>query len=267
MPLAEAMSTQRAVRRLLPDPVDDETVLARARARHQGAHRQQPAGLGVRGRPRPRREAPARPPQPPGLVGLPPARQAPGPATTSTPQDLDAVQWQADHFEEVPVVVVACLHGRGPVFRPPVRRPPGTARSSRPSRTCSWRPGPSASAPPSPRSRSGRSPSPAARSGSRPRSPRAPWSRSAGRKGDYGPTTRRPVGRSRAPRPLRESAVPPLHARQALRLRLRQTSRQCPAAAPDASCVDGPLSATGSQGQVTTCQEKDEPAASAKRAS
>ena len=33
---------------------------------------------------------------------------------------IDAVQWQADHFEEVPVVVVACLHGRSPVFGPPV---------------------------------------------------------------------------------------------------------------------------------------------------
>ena len=31
-----------------------------------------------------------------------------------------AVQWQADHFEEVPVVVVPCLHGRAPVFGSPV---------------------------------------------------------------------------------------------------------------------------------------------------
>ena len=30
-----------------------------------------------------------------------------------------AVQWQADHFEEVPVVVVPCLHGRSPVLGPP----------------------------------------------------------------------------------------------------------------------------------------------------
>ena len=37
MPLADAMRTQRAVRRLRPDPVDDETVLERARARHEGA--------------------------------------------------------------------------------------------------------------------------------------------------------------------------------------------------------------------------------------
>ncbi len=33
---------------------------------------------------------------------------------------IAAVQWQADHFEEIPVVVVACLHGRSPVFGPPV---------------------------------------------------------------------------------------------------------------------------------------------------
>ena len=33
---------------------------------------------------------------------------------------VDAVQWQADHFEEVPVVVVPCLHGRAPVFGSPV---------------------------------------------------------------------------------------------------------------------------------------------------
>lgn len=29
-----------------------------------------------------------------------------------------AVQWQADHFEEVPVVVVPCLHGPVPPFPP-----------------------------------------------------------------------------------------------------------------------------------------------------
>ena len=31
-----------------------------------------------------------------------------------------AVQWQADHFEEVPVVVVACRRGRPPMFGPPL---------------------------------------------------------------------------------------------------------------------------------------------------
>ena len=31
---------------------------------------------------------------------------------------LDAVQWQADHFEEIPVIVVACLRGVIPVWPP-----------------------------------------------------------------------------------------------------------------------------------------------------
>jgi nitroreductase len=31
---------------------------------------------------------------------------------------LDAVQWQADHFEEIPVLVVACLRGLRPLFPP-----------------------------------------------------------------------------------------------------------------------------------------------------
>ena len=74
----------------------------------------------------------------------------------ATPEILDAVQWQADHFEEVPVVVVACLHGRSAVPADLCRRVRTTARSSRRSRTSCSRPGPSAWAPPSPPSPSGR---------------------------------------------------------------------------------------------------------------
>ena len=29
---------------------------------------------------------------------------------------LEARQWEADHFEDVPVIIVACVHGRRPVF-------------------------------------------------------------------------------------------------------------------------------------------------------
>ena len=42
---------------------------------------------------------------------------------------LDAVQWQADHFEEVPVIVVACLKAMIPSGRRRRRRA-STARSS-----------------------------------------------------------------------------------------------------------------------------------------
>ena len=120
MPLAEAMSTQRAIRRLRSDPVDDDVVLrcielaTRAptgsnrqgwefvivrdpEVKHQLARLNRQAWSVYRrlGAKRARREA-------------------------SMGKIVDAVQWQADHFEEVPVVVVPCLHGRAPVFGYPV---------------------------------------------------------------------------------------------------------------------------------------------------
>ena len=111
MSLEEAMRTQRAIRRLTTDPVDDALVLhlielalkaptgsnaqnwefvvvrdpavkAKLARLNRGAWRLY-GGLGrrmVRGDER--------------MLKI-----------------LDAVQWQADHFEEVPVIVVACLRG------------------------------------------------------------------------------------------------------------------------------------------------------------
>ena len=111
MSLEEAMRTQRAIRRLTTDPVDDALVLhlielalkaptgsnaqnwefvvvrdpavkAKLARLNRGAWRLY-GGLGrrmVRGDER--------------MLRI-----------------LDAVQWQADHFEEVPVIVVACLRG------------------------------------------------------------------------------------------------------------------------------------------------------------
>lgn len=123
MPLADAMQTQRAVRKLLPDPVDDETVLALLRlavkaptggnaqgwefvvvrdpdVKHQLARLNRQSWSVVRRgyKKRARNDLQAR-------------------------KIIDAVQWQADHFEEVPVVIVACLHGPRP-------RVPGVAASS-----------------------------------------------------------------------------------------------------------------------------------------
>jgi nitroreductase len=109
MPLEEAMRTQRALRRLKPDPVDDALVLrlvelalraptgrnaqnwefvvvkdpavkARLGRLNRGAWRLY-RGLGRRLE----RDNP------------------------SMLRIMDAVQWQADHFEEIPVIVVACL--------------------------------------------------------------------------------------------------------------------------------------------------------------
>ncbi len=116
MPLADAMRTQRAVRRLRSDPVDDETLLAilelavRAPtgsnsqswefiAVRDGDVKHQLARLNRQAFSIYRRVARGR-----ARGDLKAARM------------LAAVQWQADHFENAPVIVVACLKGRpGPV--------------------------------------------------------------------------------------------------------------------------------------------------------
>lgn len=111
MPLGEAMETQRAIRRLKPDPVDDELVL-----RLISLAIRAPTGSNAQGwefivvkDPKVKK----------GLARL--NRQAwrlgGWIGRRSRPNDprrrkiLDAVQWQTDHFEEVPVIVVACLKG------------------------------------------------------------------------------------------------------------------------------------------------------------
>ncbi len=111
MPLDEAMMTQRAVRKVLPDPVDrdvvlrcielalraptgsngqnwefvvveDREVLATFARRYRSAWRIY-GGIGER-----------------VTAGYPAMSKV-----------LGAVQWQVEHFEEIPVVVVPCLRG------------------------------------------------------------------------------------------------------------------------------------------------------------
>jgi nitroreductase len=118
MPLVEAMETQRAVRRVLPDPVDPDIVLRcielalkaptgsngqnwefvvvterDLKARFAKAYRQAWAVYGGIGRWVTRNDPSMR-------------------------KVLDAVQWQVDHFEEIPVLVVACLRGARVPFVP-----------------------------------------------------------------------------------------------------------------------------------------------------
>ena len=112
MPLNEAMETQRAIRRLKPDPVDDEIILRLidlAIRAPTGSNAQSWEFIIVRD-----------PKVKKGLARV--NRQAWGLygrigrwVTRDNPKRrriLDAVQWQADHFEEVPVIIVACLKGR-----------------------------------------------------------------------------------------------------------------------------------------------------------
>jgi nitroreductase len=118
MPLEEAMQTQRSIRRLKPDPVDDDIVLRLielALKAPTGGNRQNWAFVVVKDRAvkerlaRYNRQAFAIY----GRIGRRTMRDEPGMLRV-----LDAVQWQADHFAEVPVVIVACLKGARPPFPP-----------------------------------------------------------------------------------------------------------------------------------------------------
>jgi nitroreductase len=119
MPLGEAMATQRAIRRLRTDPVDDDVVLRcieLATRAPTGSNKQQWEFVVVRDAEvkhqlaRLNRQALA--------VGR--RLEARRYRDAASARNLAAVRWQADHFEEVPVVVVVCLHGRSPVLGPPI---------------------------------------------------------------------------------------------------------------------------------------------------
>lgn len=111
MPLEEAMSTQRAIRRLKTDPVDDALVLhliELALKAPTGSNAQNWEFIVIRD------------PQVKGklarlnrrawnLYGGLGRRVAERQGDAAMMKILKAVQWQADHFEEAPVIVVACL--------------------------------------------------------------------------------------------------------------------------------------------------------------
>jgi nitroreductase len=111
MPLDEAMETQRAIRRLKPDPVDDKVVLRLielAIRAPTGSNAQNWEFIVVKD-----------PKIKKGLARLNGVALRLGRRITRWTRSrdsrrgkiLDAVQWQADHFEEIPVIVVACLKG------------------------------------------------------------------------------------------------------------------------------------------------------------
>jgi nitroreductase len=124
MDLVEAMRTQRAIRRLKPDPVDDELLLRcleLATKAPSGGNRQPAEFILVRDRTA--KAALGRLYRQSWAVygGL--GRRLYG-GHERTRKIIAAVDWQVEHWDEVPVVVVACLRG----FALPV---PGVARSSR----------------------------------------------------------------------------------------------------------------------------------------
>ena len=113
MPLREAIETQRAVRRLLPDPVDDAIVLRCIELALKG-----PTGGNAQNwefvvvRDAHRKQRLARQYQRAWQVYGRLARQVVDRrADDSARRVLDAVDWQVEHFAEIPVLVVACLRG------------------------------------------------------------------------------------------------------------------------------------------------------------
>ena len=117
MPLAGAMESQRSIRRLRSDPVDDETLLRcieLAMKAPTASNRQSWEWVVVRD-PDVKHQL-ARLNRQAWSVSKRIGRRQPHPL--SADRILEAIQWQADHFEEVPVVVVACLRGSRPLFPP-----------------------------------------------------------------------------------------------------------------------------------------------------
>ncbi len=111
MPLEEAMRTQRAIRRLKPDPVDDALVLRLielALKAPSGSNQQNWEFMVVKDRAVKERlgRLNAGMFRFYGGIGRRISRDQP-----KMLRILDAVQWQADHFSEIPVLVIACLRG------------------------------------------------------------------------------------------------------------------------------------------------------------
>lgn len=86
--MLDAMMTQRAIRRVKPDPVDDAIVVKDQHTKDQFAKRYRQAW---------------------SLYGAIGKRVAAG--DEAAEKMLRAGQWQIDHFSEIPVLVVPCLRG------------------------------------------------------------------------------------------------------------------------------------------------------------
>jgi nitroreductase len=111
MSVSEAMRTQRAIRRLRDDPVPDELVLGLielALRAPSGGNRQPQQFVVVRD-PAVKRELARRNRQAWAMLRRGYERYAPDERHRRL---MHAVQWQADHFERIPVLVVACMAHR-----------------------------------------------------------------------------------------------------------------------------------------------------------
>ncbi|HVM97106.1 MAG TPA: nitroreductase family protein [Candidatus Acidoferrales bacterium] len=118
MPLEEAMNTQRAIRRLKTDPVDDALVLRLielALKAPTGSNAQNWEFVVVKD-PQVKAKLARLNRGAWSLYGGIGRRIAKGDERMT--KIINAVQWQADHFEEIPVIVVACIKSIVPPWPP-----------------------------------------------------------------------------------------------------------------------------------------------------
>jgi nitroreductase len=130
MPLLEAMMTQRAIRRVLPDPVDDAVVLnciELALRAPTGANGQNWEFIVVKDRRI--KEKLARRYRQAWKVYYGAVLRRVAARDESMAKTARAVQWQVDHLAEVPVLVVACLRLRAREGRVPFALMPHAALS------------------------------------------------------------------------------------------------------------------------------------------
>ena len=120
MPLERVMLTQRAVRKLLPDSVDDAIVLRcieLALRAPTGSNGQNWEFVVVRDRAAKQRLG-VQYQRAWSLYGRAGRRRGGAGGDESMAKILRAVEWQVEHFADVPVVVVACLRGGRPPLVP-----------------------------------------------------------------------------------------------------------------------------------------------------
>jgi nitroreductase len=120
MPLEEAMRTQRAIRRLRPDPVDDALVLhlvELALKAPTGSNAQNWEFVVVKD-PAVKARLAALNRRAWSVYGAIGRRMANRAGDQAMLRIIDAVQWQANHFVDIPVLVVACLRGFIPPWPP-----------------------------------------------------------------------------------------------------------------------------------------------------
>ena len=118
MPLLEAMMTQRAVRRVRPDPVDDAVVLKcieLALRAPTGSNGQNWEFIVVKDQ-HIKDQLAKRYRQPWAIYHKIGQRKTAG--DESMQKILRAVQWQVEHFSEIPVLVIPCLRGGRPPYVP-----------------------------------------------------------------------------------------------------------------------------------------------------